>query len=113
MPNESTLAREYSLECQRTLDEALRKIEHRVRQLSDDDVWWRPSEEMNSIANVLLHLSGNLRQWIVAAVGAAAVLRDRQGQLAERQAIPREELMAKLRATVDEAKAALERFDAE
>src|SRR4051794_37618982 len=113
MPNESTLARECSLECQRTLDEALRKIEHCVGQLSDDDVWWRPSEEMNSIGNVLLHLSGNLRQWIVAGVGGAADVRDRPGEFAERQAIPREELMAKLRATVDEAKAALERCDAE
>jgi hypothetical protein len=107
------VGREYSLECQHILDEALRKIEHCVRQLSDDDVWWRPREEMNSIGNVLLHLSGNLRQWIVSGVGGAADVRDRPGEFAPRQAIPREQLMAKLRTTIDEAKAALERCDAE
>ena len=111
MPNDLTLARQFSLESQRHLDEALRKIEHCVRQLTDDDVWWRPSEEMNSIGNVMLHLSGNVRQWIVSGVGGAPDVRDRPAEFAERQPIARTELMAKLRATVDEAKAALERCD--
>src|SRR5438045_3716806 len=102
MNSSSTIAVAYINECQRTLNESLRKIEHCVRQLSDDDVWWRPREEMNSIGNVLLHLSGNLRQWIVAGVGGAADVRDRPGEFAERQAIPREQLMATLRATVEE-----------
>ena len=34
-------------------DEALRKIKHCVNQLTDGQVWWRPSESMNSIANLL------------------------------------------------------------
>src|SRR5689334_6072857 len=104
MPNESTVAREFSLESQRTLDEALRKIEHCDRQLDDDDVWWRPSEEMNSVGNILLHLSGNLRQWIVSGVGGARDVRDRPAEFAERGKIPREQLLSQLRATANEAK---------
>ena len=46
-----------------------KKIQHCLSQLSDAQVWWRPREEMNSIGNLLLHLTGNIRQWIVAGVG--------------------------------------------
>ena len=52
------------------LAEGMVKIEHCVSQLSDDQLWWRPRPDMNSIANLMLHLSGNLRQWIIAGVGA-------------------------------------------
>jgi hypothetical protein len=38
-----------------SLSEGMRKIEHCVGQLSDEQVWWRPREGMNSIANLLLH----------------------------------------------------------
>ena len=54
------------------LDEALQKINHCVNQITDDQLWWRPSESMNSVANLLLHLCGNLRQWIVSGVGGVA-----------------------------------------
>jgi uncharacterized damage-inducible protein DinB len=113
MLNDSNVAREFSLESQRTLDEAVRKIEHCVRQLSDDDVWWRPSEEMNSVGNIILHLCGNVRQWVVSGVGGAPDVRDRPAEFAQREKTPREHLMAKLRATVDEAKATLDRCDAQ
>ncbi|MCP3696766.1 MAG: DUF1572 domain-containing protein, partial [Planctomycetaceae bacterium] len=59
-------------------DEALRIITHCLDQLNDDQTWWRPSESMNSIANLLLHLSGNVRQWIVSGVGGAPDVRKRQ-----------------------------------
>ncbi len=51
-------------ESRQSLQGSLAKIAHCVDQLSDDDVWWRPFEAANSIANLLLHLSGNVRQWI-------------------------------------------------
>ena len=60
------------------LDAAQRLIKHCVNQLTDDQLWWRPSESMNSVANLLLHLCGNLRQWIVSGVGGAADIRERQ-----------------------------------
>jgi hypothetical protein len=111
MSDDRTIAREFCLESERTLEEALRKIEHCVQQLSDEDVWWRPSEQMNSIGNIILHLSGNLRQWIIAGVGGAPDVRDRPAEFAQRGAIPRQELLERLRSTVEEAKAALARCD--
>src|SRR4051812_19667443 len=52
-------------ECRQTLAQAMAKIEHCVGQLPEQDVWWRPFPQANAVGNILLHLSGNLRQWVV------------------------------------------------
>ena len=83
--------------------EGLFRIEHCVNQLDDGGVWWRPAPEMNSIANLLLHLSGNLRQWIVSTVGAAPDHRNRQAEFDDCSQRPKRELLALLAATVAEA----------
>ena len=91
--------------------EGLRKIEHCLRQLDDPQVWWRPAPEMNSIANLLLHVSGNMRQWIVVTAGGAAQdRRDRQAEFDDRSHRPKAELLAILKATavdVDDVLASL------
>ena len=75
---DNTLSNAVGKEVCEELDAALRLIKHCVNQLTDDQLWWRPSESMNSVANLLLHLCGNLRQWIVSGVGGAADVRERQ-----------------------------------
>ena len=57
-----TIARDFADE----LAQGLSRIKHCVDQLSDEQIWWRPSDAMNSVGNLMLHLSGNVRQWIVA-----------------------------------------------
>ena len=91
------------------LTSALDKITHCLGQLSDEQVWWRPQPSLNSIGNLVLHLCGNVRQWLVAGLGAAADVRDRPAEFAERGPIPRAELLRQLGAVVDEARAALAR----
>lgn len=91
--------------------EYLPKIERCVERLSDEEVWWRANEESNSIGNLLLHLSGNARQWIVCGVGEAADHRERQQEFDERSVLPRAELLARLRQTVGEVDDVLARFD--
>ena len=73
-----------------------RKIQHCVDQLSDEQVWWRADERLNSIGNLLLHLEGNIHQRILAVVGGEPDRRDRGAEFAERRAIPKAELMARL-----------------
>lgn len=85
----------------------LPKIEQCLEALTDEDVWWRPNEESNSIGNLLLHLDGSTRMWIISAVGNAPNLRRRQQEFDERRGLSRAELMARLRATVAEADAVL------
>jgi hypothetical protein len=93
------------------LADALGRIRHCVDQLSDDDIWFRPRAEMNSIANILLHVSGNLRQWIVSGIGGAADTRDRPAEFAERRQIAKDELVEKLAQTVRECDAVLAACD--
>jgi hypothetical protein len=93
-----------------TLADALGKIEHCVAQLSEEQLWWRPQPEMNSIANLMLHLSGNVRQYIIAGVGVAKDLRNRPAEFADRSHRPKQDLLVKLKSTVDEADNALARM---
>ena len=95
-------------------EEYLPKIERCVEKLSDEQVWWRPNPESNSIGNLLLHISGNARQWIVCGLGGATDERQRQTEFDERRIIPRDELLRILRTTVadvDEVLARLGLFD--
>ena len=93
------------------VEEYLPKIERCVERLSDEQLWWRPNPESNSIGNLLLHLSGNARQWIVCGLGGEPDERQRQTEFDEREGIPREELLAKLRSTVADVNDVLSRFD--
>jgi uncharacterized damage-inducible protein DinB len=95
------------------LAEYLPKIERCLGELSDEDVWWRPNEASNSIGNLLLHLCGNLRQWIIGGVGQRPFERQRQQEFDERSLIPRQELLARLKATLQEVDDVLAGVDPE
>ena len=53
-------------------DEYLPKIERCLEKLGDEQVWWRSNPESNSIGNLILHVCGNARQWIVCGLGGEA-----------------------------------------
>lgn len=91
--------------------EYLRKIEKCLESLTDSDVWWRPNQESNSIGNLLLHLSGNARQWIVSGLGGAADQRQRQTEFDQRSPISKADLLSGLRDTLREVDGVLEQFD--
>jgi uncharacterized damage-inducible protein DinB len=97
---EASVGSAYLAECRATLGNALKKIEHCLDQLSNADLHWRQHASHNSIQNVLLHLCGNLRQWILHGVGGEPDVRDRPGEFADRVEHPKAELAARLRETV-------------
>jgi len=66
------------------LGEYLAKIRASVSGLSDDQLWWRPNEASNSVGNLLLHLSGNLSEWLLASVGGLAFERQRDREFSAR-----------------------------
>src|SRR3979411_1758308 len=92
-------------------DDYLPKIERSLELLTDEQIWWRANPQSNSIGNLLLHLSGNVRQWIVCGVGGAPDNRDRDSEFAQRDTIPRGELLAHLKHTLSEADDALAKLD--
>ncbi len=91
----------------------LPKVERCLERLSDEDVWWRPNEASNSIGNLLLHLAGNVKQWVVGGVGKRTYARDRQREFAERRPLAGRELLARLKTVVEEAEGVIGSLDAE
>src|SRR5262245_60526588 len=85
------------------LRSCLERIKHCVGQLDDTQVSWRPRDTMNSIANIILHLCGNVRQWVIAGVTKAPDTRSRPQEFADRTSISREELLRCLEAVLAEA----------
>lgn len=80
----------------------LPKLERSLAELIVEDIWWRANDASNSIGNLLLHLDGSTRMWVVSGVGGAPNLRDRQREFDERDRRPGVELLAQLKATLAE-----------
>ena len=89
----------------------LPKIERCLEKLTDEQIWWRANEESNSIGNLILHLCGNARQWIIGGVGSQPDARDRDSEFEQRELIPRTELLTVLRSTLTEVEATLRTLD--
>ena len=79
------------------------RIQHCLELLSPDQVWWRGAEECNSVANLVLHLCGNVRQWIIASIGGQTDRRRRDAEFAARGDVSVQELRTMLQETVEEA----------
>jgi len=92
-------------------EDYLPKIERCLEKLSDEEVWWRANEESNSIGNLLLHLSGNVRQWIVCGIGGQVDERVRQQEFDERRLLSRGELLARIKDALAEVDGVLADFD--
>ena len=90
------VARSVLAEANKLLDECAAKISHCANQLSDEQIWWRPAPSLNSIGNLILHLCGNLQQWIVSGVGGVPDTRHRPAEFAERGPMPKSVLIEKL-----------------
>src|SRR2546427_12783318 len=74
-----------------------------VELLTEEQVWWRPNEASNSVGNLILHLDGNVRQWLVAPFNRLGVARDRPAELSARRESTRAPLLAQPGATLAEA----------
>ena len=92
-------------------EEYFPKIERCLERLAVEQIWWRPNPESNSIGNLVLHLCGNARQWIICGLGDEADQRERQTEFDERGEISGDELLAVLRETIDEVDEILAGFD--
>lgn len=81
-----------------------------VELLTDEQLSWRPNETSNSIANLMLHLSGNVRQWLLVSFNREEDRRQRSAEFAERSPLSAATLLAQLGATMDETAALLARL---
>lgn len=87
----------------RLRDDYLWKIDRVLTRLDEESLWWRPHAGANAIGNLLLHLAGNLRQWVIHGAGDAPDRRNREGEFAARGGHTKAELRALIAATIEEA----------
>jgi uncharacterized damage-inducible protein DinB len=85
------------------VDEYWPRLQRCVDSLTDEQVWWRPNDATNSIGNLLLHLNGNVRQWLLTPFAGAVDQRDRPSEFKQRERLPRTALLGALGETIGEA----------
>ncbi len=105
------LRRAFAVEVRRRLrDDYLWKIDKVLARLDEEALWWRPHEGANAIGNLLLHLAGNLRQWVIHGAGGAPDVRVRDSEFAACGGCSKPELRALVAETIEEAIAVVERL---
>lgn len=90
-------------ECARRLRESEGRIAQCLGLLTEEQVWRQPNAHAVSVGNLVLHLCGNVGQWIGSALGGAPDLRARDREFAADARQPTPALLERLRATVDDA----------
>lgn len=97
----------------RLFDESQTRIHTCLENLSEAELWFRPNCQSNSIGNLILHLNGNIRQWILTGLGGNPDIRIRQQEFDEKGPVELEVLKNKLDATLLEVRELLEKLPAE
>jgi hypothetical protein len=95
---------------QKLLGQYWPRLKECVAPLTNEQVWWRPNDASNSIGNLILHLNGNVGQWLVASFNKQGDKRDRPAEFAAREGATAAELLARLGATLDAAGEILDRL---
>jgi uncharacterized damage-inducible protein DinB len=80
--------------------------------LTEEQIWQKSHPVENSLGNLLLHLSGNVRQWVIVGLGDVAWQRDRDSEFAAVGGIGRDVLLSQLSDTVEEANSVIGRMTA-
>lgn len=86
------------------LDESTRMNTISLQQLSEEDIWKRPNGSLNSVGNLLLHLCGNITQYVISSLGGQEDLRERDLEFETRSGYTKSALLEKLNETVEKAK---------
>lgn len=89
------------------------RLRKAVETLSEEQIWWRPNEASNSIGNLMLHLNGNVWQWLVASFNKLDDRRDRPAEFNATGDLSATDLLARLGQTLDEAAKVLARLTEE
>jgi uncharacterized damage-inducible protein DinB len=84
------------------------KIKSCVNALDEKEVWFCPNTNLNSVGNLILHLCGNIRQYIISSLGGGTDTRERDVEFSTTGGYGKAELAAKLDDTVTESKSFIE-----
>jgi uncharacterized damage-inducible protein DinB len=86
------------------------RLRKAVEPLSQEQIWWRPNAASNSIGNLVLHLNGNIWQWLVASFNRLEDQRDRPAEFNATGDLSAADLLDRLSQTIEEAAKVLVRL---
>ena len=95
----------------RTLELLHGRIQSCLDKLDDNRIWLRGSENENAIGNLVLHLCGNVRQWIGFGIGGKPDVRMRDREFNARSDIALNDLKERLHAAVEDVTGVLRKVD--
>lgn len=97
----------------RFFEESFPRIIQCLESLSDEEIWQRPNASSNSIGNLVLHLEGNIRQWLLTGVGGQEDVRKRDEEFEERGPIAASILIHRIQKLCKEAEVVIDQVSAE
>lgn len=97
----------------RLIEESLPRIIKCLDSLSVEEIWHKQNENTNSVGNLVLHLCGNVRQYILSGIDGQADVRERDAEFSEKGPIDKEILKSKVTLLMQEVNTALDRIKAD
>ncbi len=114
MSLEQKILSELQSEFERRLyEEGFDRIVQCLGYLTEEEVWARPNAQTVSIGNLILHLSGNVRQWICAGLGRQEDVRKRDSEFCTEGGVSKVALIEKIKLTIIDAQEVVEKLSAE
>jgi uncharacterized damage-inducible protein DinB len=95
------------------LDQNTKKIKSCMAELDEQEIWLSPNGHLNSAGNLILHLCGNIRQYIISSLGGLPDTRERDSEFSTKGGLTRAELVDKLHNTLEEARSVISKADPE
>ena len=95
------------------LNESSRMIDKSFDKLSEEDVWKRPNASSNSVGTLIIHLCGNITQYIISSLGGTEDRRVRDSEFATHSGYNKKQLLEKLSGTVEKAITVIQQSDEE
>jgi uncharacterized damage-inducible protein DinB len=99
----NSLVEEFIAQCSSRIEENTHKILRCVAEMDEKEIWMRPNKSSNSTANIILHLCGNIRQYIISGLGDQPDTRERDKEFAATGNYNKKDLVDKLTHTLQQA----------
>ena len=105
------LVKEFIAQSLHSIDENTPRITRCMNELEEADAWMRPNNVSNSVGNLILHLCGNITQYIISSLGETEDIRERDKEFSANGGYSKSRLMEKLNITVEKAKSIIQTMD--
>ena len=93
------------------LESSFMRLFHCLEQINENQVWWKPDEQMNSIGILIKHICGNLRQWTVIQMNSSRDFRNRDEEFKDEKRLTKEEVINLLKGIKEDFLSAADNFD--